>query len=82
MRRVLQPGGKLIFLELGLSPEAAVRRWQKRWEPAAHWLFEGLCLTPDMPFLLVDGGLHPGICRALPVLANTKIPQTASTGVW
>ena len=41
MRRVLQPEGKLIFLELDWSLEAAVRRWQKRWEPAAHWLFEG-----------------------------------------
>jgi SAM-dependent methyltransferase len=58
MRRVLRPEGKLIFLELGLSPEAAVGRWQKRWEPAAHWLFEGLYLTRDMPSLLVKGGFH------------------------
>jgi ubiquinone/menaquinone biosynthesis C-methylase UbiE len=58
MRRVLQPEGKLIFLELGLSQEAAVRRWQKLWEPAAHWLFEGLYLTRDVPSLLVEGGFH------------------------
>ncbi len=58
MKRVLQPGGKLIFLELGLSPEAAVRRWQKRWEPAAHWLFEGLHLTLDIPSLLVESGFQ------------------------
>jgi hypothetical protein len=51
-------GRKLIFLELGLSPEAAVGRWQKRWEPAAYWLFEGLHLTRDMPSLLVKGGFH------------------------
>src|SRR5262249_14400883 len=47
MRRVLRPEGKLIFLELGLSPEEAVRRWQKRWDPTARWLFEGLHLTLD-----------------------------------
>ena len=58
MRRVLRPEGKLIFLELALSLEAAVRRWQKRWEPAAHWLFEGLYLTRDMPSLLVEGGFQ------------------------
>ena len=58
IRRVLQPKGKLIFLELGGSPEAAVRRWQKRWEPAAHWLFEGLHLTLDIPSLLVESGFQ------------------------
>lgn len=54
MRRVLRPKGKLIFLELGLSPEAAVQRWQKRWEPAARWLLEGLHLTLDLQSLLVE----------------------------
>src|SRR5215467_13172075 len=58
MQRVLRPAGKLIFLELGLSPEAAVRRWQKRWDPAAHWLFEGLHLTLDIPSLLMESGFQ------------------------
>ena len=58
MRRVLRPKGRLIFLELGLSPEAAVRRWQKRWEPAAHRLFEGLHLTLDIPSLLMESGFQ------------------------
>ena len=58
MRRVLRPEGKLHFLELGLSPEAAVRRWQKRWDPAAHWLFEGLHLTIDIPSLLMETGFQ------------------------
>jgi ubiquinone/menaquinone biosynthesis C-methylase UbiE len=58
MRRVLRPEGKLIFLELGLSPEAAVRHWQKRCDPAAHLLLEGLHLTLDIPSLLVESGFQ------------------------
>src|SRR5665647_994346 len=34
MRRVLRPGGKLLFVEHGLSPDESVRRWQDRLTPA------------------------------------------------
>jgi ubiquinone/menaquinone biosynthesis C-methylase UbiE len=33
MRRVLGPGGRLIFVEHGLSPEIRVARWQHRLTP-------------------------------------------------
>jgi ubiquinone/menaquinone biosynthesis C-methylase UbiE len=33
MRRVLMPGGALLFVEHGLSPEPAVERWQHRLTP-------------------------------------------------
>jgi len=56
--RVLKPDGKLIFFELGLSPDRAVQRWQKRLEPLHRRLFQGLYLTRDIPFLLVQGGFQ------------------------
>src|SRR6266498_5990116 len=58
--RVLKSDGKLIFFELGLSPDAEVQRWQKRLEPLQHWLFQGLYLTRDIPVLLVEGGFEIG----------------------
>ena len=35
MRRVLRPGGRLIFVEHGLSPEVSTARWQHRLTP--YW---------------------------------------------
>lgn len=33
MRRVLKPGGKLLFVEHGLAPERRVQQWQNRLDP-------------------------------------------------
>lgn len=56
--RILKPDGTLIFYELGLSPDAAVQRWQRRLEPLYHQFFQGLYLTRDIPALLVQGGFQ------------------------
>jgi ubiquinone/menaquinone biosynthesis C-methylase UbiE len=58
VRRVLKVDGKLIFIELGLSPDPAVQRWQKRVEPIHKWLYQGLYLTRDIPSLLMKGGFE------------------------
>ena len=56
--RVLKPEGKLIFFELGLSPDSRVQHRQRQLEPICHWLFQGLYLTRDIPSLLVEGGFQ------------------------
>src|SRR4030095_15158502 len=56
--RVLKPDGRLIFFELGLSPDPAVQRWQRRLEPIHYWLFQGLYLTRNIPALLIEGGFQ------------------------
>jgi len=54
--RILKPGGKFIFFEHGLSPEASVQKWQKRTEPLFRWAFEGCHVTRDIPDLVRRGG--------------------------
>ena len=44
-RRVIRPGGALLFHEHGASPEAGVARWQRRIEPVWKRLFGGCHLT-------------------------------------
>jgi ubiquinone/menaquinone biosynthesis C-methylase UbiE len=44
-RRVLKPGGRLLFCEHGLSPDPALARWQRRWEPLWTRMTGGCRLT-------------------------------------
>lgn len=44
-KRVLKPGGRLLFLEHGLSPEAGVAKWQRRIEPIWKPIAGGCHLT-------------------------------------
>jgi ubiquinone/menaquinone biosynthesis C-methylase UbiE len=56
MRRVLKPGGQLIFCEHGAAPDAAVRRWQDWLNPLWRRVSGGCNLNRSAPDLLQQGG--------------------------
>jgi len=58
MRRVLKPGGRLLFCEHGLAPDLPVLRWQKRLTPLWKPLAGGCHLDRDIPALITAGGFH------------------------
>lgn len=58
MRRVLKPGGRLIFCEHGRAPDESVRRWQDRLTPYWKPLAGGCNLNRDVPQLLKDAGFR------------------------
>ncbi len=53
IRRVLKPGGKMIFVEHGKAKEAAVAKWQNRINPVWKHIAGGCNLnrTPDIALL-------------------------------
>ncbi|MGH6988104.1 MAG: class I SAM-dependent methyltransferase [Caulobacteraceae bacterium] len=55
-RRVLKPGGRLIFVEHGLAPDAAVRKWQDRLTPAWKRVFGGCHLNRPIDAVIEAGG--------------------------
>lgn len=58
LRRALKPGGTLLFSEHGLSPDASVRRWQRRLDRAWPSVAGGCHLTRDIPALLREAGFE------------------------
>ena len=60
MRRVLKPGGKLLFSEHGLAPDLPVVRWQHRLTPLWKPLAGGCHLNRDIPALIEAGGFSIG----------------------
>lgn len=56
MRRVLKPGGKLLFSEHGRAPDAAVEKWQNRLNGAWGKIAGGCHINRDIPTLIEAGG--------------------------
>lgn len=55
-RRVLRPGGRLLFAEHGLSDRFATARWQRRISPIWRRLAGGCRLDVDAPALVEAAG--------------------------
>ena len=58
MRRVLRPGGVLIFCEHGAAPDVNVRQWQDRLNPVWKRLGGGCNLNRQIPALIEEGGFR------------------------
>jgi ubiquinone/menaquinone biosynthesis C-methylase UbiE len=58
IRRVLKPGGRLIFCEHGEAPDEDVRRWQHRINPVWSKLAGGCNLNRPIPAYLEESGFN------------------------
>lgn len=58
MRRVLRPGGKMLFIEHGLAPDAHVRWWQHRLDPAWKSISGGCHLNRPIGALIEQAGFR------------------------
>jgi len=56
MRRVLQPGGRLLFAEHGLAPDRGVASWQNRLTPAWKHVSGGCHLNRRIDELIRSAG--------------------------
>lgn len=58
IRRVLRAGGKLFFLEHGLSEDPQVQRWQNCLNPIQKVIADGCNLNRDMARLIREAGFR------------------------
>jgi SAM-dependent methyltransferase len=58
MRRVLKPGGALLFVEHGRAPEPGVARWQDRLDPLWSCVAGGCHLNRKMDDLISGSGFR------------------------
>ena len=58
MRRVLRPGGKLLFVEHGRSPDEGVRRWQDRLTPIWRCCAGGCHLNRPIAAMIEAAGFR------------------------
>jgi ubiquinone/menaquinone biosynthesis C-methylase UbiE len=67
-RRVLHPGGSLLFVEHGRAPEPGVARWQDRLDPLWSPLAGGCHLNRKIDALIAGAGFR------LDTLRNSRMP--------
>lgn len=85
MRRVLKPGGQLLFCEHGAAPDEAVRRWQERFTPLWRQVAGGCHLNRAIPELIEQAGfalqqLEAGYLPKVPRIAGYHYRGAAVPG--
>jgi SAM-dependent methyltransferase len=68
MRRVLKPGGALLFVEHGRAPEPGVALWQDRLDPLWRRAAGGCHLNRAIDALIAGSGFR------IDALANARLP--------
>lgn len=79
MRRVLKPGGQLLFAEHGAAPDANVARWQARIEPVWKRIAGGCHLTRPVGPSISEHGFQ---LEPLGAQYAPKVPQFAGWMEW
>ncbi len=80
LRRVLKPGGQVLFSEHGLSPDPGVAKWQRRVEPVWKRLAGGCHITRDVGDMLRRNGFAADRFETMYLPAAPKIAGFVSWG--
>jgi ubiquinone/menaquinone biosynthesis C-methylase UbiE len=79
MRRVLKPGGKMIFCEHGEAPDADVRKWQERLTPAWKFIGGGCHVGRPIPKMIIDSGFR---IEGMETMYLPGTPRFAGFNYW
>ena len=79
MLRVLKPGGRMIFCEHGLAPDAKVSKWQSRIDPFWGKIAGGCHLNRDIPELIRRAGFH---IQSMEEMYLPSTPKFAGYNYW
>lgn len=80
VRRLLEPGATLVFLEHGLSPDPSVARWQHRLDPLEGALAGGCQLSRDAPALVRSAGFEVDVLEEGVLMPGPRLMKPWSHG--
>lgn len=79
MRRVLKPGGRMIFCEHGKAPDADVQKWQERITPVWKVIGGGCHVGRPIPDLIREGGFR---IEKMETMYLPATPRFAGYNYW
>ena len=79
MKRVLKPGGKMIFCEHGKAPDPNIHKWQNRVNPFWKKIAGGCNLNRDIPDLIEASGFK---LENLETMYLPGTPKIAGYNYW